>query len=79
MGEYADMIIDGESCQECGAYLGEAVGYPRSCRNRAKTNNSGGFLRTKIIEKTDCPICNKRVKKVGLNDHMRDAHPERSL
>lgn len=24
--------------------------------------------------KTTCPVCRKRVKKVGLADHMRDAH-----
>lgn len=27
-------------------------------------------------KKTNCPTCGKRVKKVGLRDHMRDAHNE---
>jgi len=33
MGEISDMIIDGILCQECGGYIGEAVGYPRSCNS----------------------------------------------
>jgi hypothetical protein len=74
MGEYADMIINGESCQECGAYLGEAVGYPRTCRSCKPAGGSNGHLRTLIVAKTNCPTCNKRVKKAGLADHMRDAH-----
>lgn len=31
MGDMADDIIAGVFCQECGAYIGEEVGYPRSC------------------------------------------------
>jgi len=31
MGEVADDILDGTLCQECGVYLGEGDGYPRSC------------------------------------------------
>lgn len=32
MGEIADDMIDGTCCQECGEYIGEDVGFPRSCR-----------------------------------------------
>lgn len=32
MGEYADMIIAGESCQVCGEHMSGAPGYPRTCR-----------------------------------------------
>ena len=53
MGEYADKFINGESCQECGAYLGEAVGYPRTCRSC----KSPGTL-AKIVAKVACPTCN---------------------
>lgn len=73
MGEIADMILDGTLCQECGAFIGEAVDYPRSCNSCGGTH-SGGYLRTKVIARTNCPICNKRVKKAGLADHMRDVH-----
>lgn len=31
MGDISDMILDGTLCQECGAYIGDACGYPRSC------------------------------------------------
>lgn len=31
MGDIADSIIEGEFCQFCGCYLGDAVGYPQSC------------------------------------------------
>lgn len=78
MGEYADMIIEGESCQECGAYLGEAVGYPLTCGSCKKPGGSGGHLRTKIVAKTACITCGKRVKKAGLADHMRDVHGVKS-
>ena len=27
----ADYILDGDDCQECGEYIGEGDGYPRSC------------------------------------------------
>ena len=31
MGDMADDIIDGIFCEQCGGYLGNAVGYPRIC------------------------------------------------
>lgn len=31
MGEIADMMIDGEICQECGQFFQEEYGYPVSC------------------------------------------------
>ena len=31
MGEIADGILEGEFCESCGQYLGEACGYPRQC------------------------------------------------
>lgn len=32
MGDYADMILDGECCEFCGEFLeGEALGYPGLC------------------------------------------------
>nr|DAX39360.1 MAG TPA: DNA directed RNA polymerase, 7 kDa subunit [Caudoviricetes sp.] len=33
MGEIAEMTLDGTLCQECGAYIGEPCGYPRSCED----------------------------------------------
>ena len=31
MGEYADLILEGYTCQICGIYLGEGQGFPRTC------------------------------------------------
>lgn len=31
MGEYADYMLNVNDCQECGEYLGEGDGFPRSC------------------------------------------------
>ena len=33
MGDVAEMIIEGILCEECGSYIGEAVGYPRKCED----------------------------------------------
>ena len=81
MGEYADMIIDGETCQECGVYLGEAVGYPRSCRSCNSHSGLNNFDSVKNRrqpgeprEKVTCSVCKKRVNKVGIKDHMRVLH-----
>ena len=32
MGEYADMIINGEICEECMLPLTKEYGYPVSCK-----------------------------------------------
>lgn len=31
MGEYADMILDGDMCQICGLYMADSDGVPRTC------------------------------------------------
>lgn len=31
MGEQAEYMINGDDCQECGEYIGDGPGYPRSC------------------------------------------------
>ena len=31
MGEIADMMLDGEMCENCGDYLGGGDGFPRYC------------------------------------------------
>jgi len=27
-------------------------------------------------KKANCPVCNRRVKQIGMADHMRDAHQQ---
>lgn len=74
MGEIAEMMIDGTLCQYCGVVLkGKAEGYPRTCHScrvehsKAGNANAPGF-------KVKCPDCGKLVKRVGLDDHRKDAH-----
>lgn len=31
MDEYAEMMLEGEFCEGCGVYLGDACGYPQGC------------------------------------------------
>lgn len=31
MGDWTDLMLDGVVCEVCGTYLGDPVGYPRSC------------------------------------------------
>lgn len=78
MGEYADMMLDGTLCEGCGVYLGADSGYPMRCRScRADRSREVQIADTKKkngASKVSCPQCQKRVKEVGLKDHMRDAH-----
>lgn len=39
MGDIADMVLDGTLCQECGEYVGDDIGYPRSCAGCSGDNN----------------------------------------
>ena len=39
MGEMAEDILEGVFCQVCGCYIGEEVGYPRSCDDCDETEN----------------------------------------
>lgn len=33
MEEVAESMINGELCEQCGSYIGEATGYPRKCED----------------------------------------------
>ncbi|WP_116364438.1 hypothetical protein [Parahaliea mediterranea] len=72
MGDIADMILEGLLDEETGEYIGdqnkeiygtESPGFPISYE-RDRRNP----------EKTNCPICGRRVKVAGLRDHTRDVH-----
>jgi Zn finger protein HypA/HybF involved in hydrogenase expression len=78
MGDLADMMLDGTLCEGCGVYLGDAVGYPRRCKPCRKDQRTDAVRTATHIHhratKTECPTCGRRVKIVGLADHMRDSH-----
>ncbi len=72
MGEIADQIINGECCQFCLEPFDEPTGYPVSCacceepvKRKPPAPRKG---------ETNCPTCGKRVRKAGLNHHIRVVH-----
>ena len=82
MGEYAEMMLDGTMCSSCGVFIGADTGYPIECKSCNKETKQAEKIAAKKdnIErnarqkKTRCPTCNKKVKEVGLLDHIKDAH-----
>lgn len=78
MGDISEMILDGDLCESCGVYLGGGEGFPRKCRGckaeERYDSHQEVLKRHKDIKKVKCPTCGKKVKSVGLADHMRDAH-----
>lgn len=74
MGEVAEMMLDGTLCQGCGVFIDEDIpGYPRSCHDCKKSEKRNPALQD-LRAKVKCPTCQRRVKAVGLSDHMRDSH-----
>jgi hypothetical protein len=76
MGDIADMMLEGLLDEETGEYIGDIneeiygtaspgfpISYERQHRESKKNSN-----------KASCPICGKRVKKAGIDDHIRDVH-----
>jgi len=44
MGEIADLMLDGILCEQCGVYIGEAIGYTRNCQNcQPKRRHNSGY------------------------------------
>jgi predicted RNA-binding Zn-ribbon protein involved in translation (DUF1610 family) len=79
VGEIAEMMLDGTLCEGCGVALGgSAAGYPRRCPSCAGDERAERHQQTlalhQQIKKIPCPTCGRKVKTVGLSNHMRDAH-----
>lgn len=68
MSEHTDDILDGLFCQSCNAFMGNACGYPRSCKD------CSGVTAAPNPAKINYPQCNKRVKAIGLAVHQRVVH-----
>lgn len=76
MGDIAEAMLDGTLCNVCGAYLGDATGYPGTCPGchapsapmRRKVKGPGG-------RRPMCPECQRQFNtRQGLSDHRRDVH-----
>lgn len=70
MGEISDMMLDGTLCHQCGAYIGGAVGYARTCNDCKQPAK-----RPPLQGKKKCPHCNRWLRgEQGLADHLRASH-----
>jgi len=78
MGEIADMMIDGDLCEGCGvAFDDEGQGFPRRCKECGPYDYQVAKKSAPPApssKKTNCPECGKRVKKIGLPQHIQDIH-----
>jgi len=77
MGEYADMVLEGLIDGETGELIdGDAPGYPRSASqgSQRKLRRLLNDATSPKTAKAKCPTCGKRVKAVGLEQHIRDVH-----
>lgn len=87
MGEIADMMIEGDLCAGCGAFIDEGGGdgFPRYCSKQCAKDCGAAYAlgpNNQVLrdytapptQKVKCPTCQRRVKITGLADHQRDAH-----
>lgn len=85
MGEIAEMMLDGDLCEQCGVYMGSpGQGFPRKCKDCRRENRKDAKRPPTVghdkrgVPMTQCATCSRRVKLAGINDHMRDAHGVKS-
>lgn len=67
MGEIADMILNGDLCEECGTYISGDAGFPRLCAacagdhlangtSRIREDGLGGFQKLPDVDMNGNPI-----------------------
>lgn len=76
MGEIAEMMLDGDMCEQCGEMLSESGnGYPRKCAGCTLDAPYPVDLAPKSnFSKITCQICNKKISIVGIGNHLKDSH-----
>lgn len=77
MGEIAEMMLDGTLCEGCGCTNRKGgLGFPWRCSSCMRDQPKAAPRKTPTTNSTKvaCPTCGRRVKRAGLNDHVRDAH-----
>lgn len=92
MGDIADAMLNGELCEMCGVFLdANPPGHPQYCSPQCAKDRNGVYTPvtghsgrqydaggTRLLsQRVKCPTCGKKVKSIGLADHMRDAHEVR--
>lgn len=70
MGEYAEMMLDGTCCVQCGEYLGgRSAGFPVMCGSCQQEEHQQRSKRVK------CPTCGKTCKsEEGVRAHSFAKH-----
>lgn len=76
MGEIADMMLDGTLDAETGEYIGDANRelYGMESPGFPVTYGDSEAGQNPRRQREPCPHCGKRVKAIGLTDHIRDVH-----
>ena len=70
MGEYAEMMLDGTMCAQCGVYIGRDNGFPEYCGNCQKENH-----RDENPVRCTFKGCKKRFKTPeAAAQHSKDKH-----
>lgn len=81
MGDVADMMIDGLLCEQCGVYMGGAVGHPRNCGCDPELARDQRKLRRPLVRpsrpKPYLCECGKRSRtEASILTHTKAKHPE---
>ncbi|SFB68952.1 hypothetical protein SAMN05216321_101144 [Cupriavidus sp. OV038] len=79
MGEIADMMLDGTLCEGCGCTNRKGGDGPPWRCGRCKDDAPPVTPERQTspsnrLAKVPCATCGRRVKRVGLDDHVRDTH-----
>jgi hypothetical protein len=84
MGEYAEMMLDGTCCANCGEFIdGDAPGFPGYCSARCARDSESNLpqpeprhSKRNSPRDTPCTFCGKKLRGAeGLAQHIRNAHP----
>lgn len=89
MGEYAEAMLDGSMCEGCGEYLGgQEFDVALLCARCAEDRRHDGHVVGRlgrffqdlgdapavVKPRVQCPVCQKKVSPLGLEQHRRDRH-----
>jgi hypothetical protein len=82
MGDIAESMLDGTLCCSCGDFIGLDSGYPEYCSECASQDEGPPLFakkqtrtQEKCKTKATCVHCNKRVKTIGMSQHIKVVHP----